>query len=289
MKINICLWPSTEIHLHDLAVNICCMLLDSQKEEDKEHKISVTSNTDQDPEVKNIILGAVANLRHQLVIPPNSIIVNNIKLYDDSPWLTNTPFYKALLKSPDMKIVDYCDSNILWLKSNLGIKAHLMTLAWCQQLANVPQIEFNQKSIDILFYGGINNRRQIFIDHLNKRGLRVTVRNNDLNGEEKLQLIAQSKIVINIHYEDIAMLEWSRIQQLLINGAVVVSEDSVNKDEFRNYADVIYTKLGDPDDMANEIISLLQRPLQMEDQSRRAKEKIRRCKSIFPAGLLLDD
>merc|ERR1712070_797038 len=73
-----------------------------------------------------------------------------------------------------------------------------------------------EKPIDILFYGSMNPRRAHILNELNKK-YNVEIRVNDLWDKERDDLISKSKIVINIHYYENAIVELHRISYLLCN------------------------------------------------------------------------
>jgi hypothetical protein len=88
---------------------------------------------------------------------------------------------------------------------------------------------------DVLFYGSMNSRRNIIIGNLTKqlnaRGHSVKVVHG-LFGEELLDLVAQSKVVLNIHFYENSILESDRIHTALQFPHVrIVSEYPTSRDE----------------------------------------------------------
>jgi len=274
MRLNVVLWPTTELHLYDIAVNVNSMLIEAG------HESSVKSCFDDT--CTNVVIGVVGYGRHNMNILPGSIIVQMEQLYNESPWCD--AFYKSILTNPLYKVVDYNYHNQKWLKQNLDLNVPIMTMGWCNELKSIEND--GVKDIDVLFFGGINHRRWAFIQKIVEKGINCVYRNNDLHGQEKMNLISRAKIVINCHYYEIGLLEWPRVQHLLINGAFVISEDSINKDEYRNYCDVIFTKFGDPEDMANTVATYLEHEDYIKSYAREAREKLRKQPSIFPKEVL---
>jgi predicted O-linked N-acetylglucosamine transferase (SPINDLY family) len=118
-------------------------------------------------------------------------------------------------------IWDYDPSNIEFLRSRgitnvthvpLGFHPGLRTI--------VPK----PAEIDVLHYGTVTVRRRTILDDLAKR---CRVRSLwTVYGGDRDELIARSKIVLNIHnYED-SVFEQVRVSYLLNNGKCVVTEDS---------------------------------------------------------------
>lgn len=281
MKINIVLWPSTELHLRDVTNNIEYML---EKQGYLSSDIQTTQAFVTDDNTVNIVVGAVAYTRHPMVIPPGSIIVNMEQLYDESNW--NTQWYRDLLTNPQMKIMDYNYHNQKWLQQSLNLN-------------NVPVITFAQypiewsyktiKDIDILFYGGLNPRRMKFMTHIYnyavKNNISFITRNN-LYMYDRINMINRSKIVINCHYHDIALLEWPRVQHLICNKAFVISEDSINKDEYKDYCKIVYSALDDPEDMREKIAYYLQHEDERERIAEECYSSIQNKQSYFPTDYL---
>jgi len=91
--------------------------------------------------------------------------------------------------------------------------------------------------IDILFYGGINSRRESILKHIMGRlqtdyGIKVMVVNR-VFGEDLLKLIAKARVVLNIHYYTNSILETDRIHAALqFENVTVVSEYPTQRDNF---------------------------------------------------------
>jgi hypothetical protein len=83
------------------------------------------------------------------------------------------------------------------------------------------------QSIDVLFYGHLNERRHNILQRLRAANLTVRYEHNVL-GTERDELIQQSKVVLNLHYLLDAALEVHRINPLLALGKCIVSEPSID-------------------------------------------------------------
>eukprot|EP00953_Heterococcus_sp_UTEX-ZZ885_P005199 3277-Heterococcus_DN1.PRE.7 len=83
------------------------------------------------------------------------------------------------------------------------------------------------QSIDVLFYGHLNERRNEILQLLRAANLTVRYEHNVL-GAERDELIRQSKVVLNLHYLPDAALEVHRINPLLMLGKCIVSEPSID-------------------------------------------------------------
>lgn len=98
-------------------------------------------------------------------------------------------------------------------------------LQYMKSIDTISPLPPLDKTIDVLFYGSINPRRQQVIDQLITRGIKVVVKTHLWN-QDRIQLIGQSKLIINIHYYDHSIIETARLSYLLSNQALVVSEGS---------------------------------------------------------------
>ncbi len=89
---------------------------------------------------------------------------------------------------------------------------------------------------DILFYGTINDRRKAILDKLSsKYNIYIS---DKLTGNERDDIIKQSKIILNLHYYYEAGLESCRINEVLKFNKLVISElpfdDYYNTELYKN-------------------------------------------------------
>lgn len=158
------------------------------------------------------------------IIPHNYIVfqLEQTTGQDESKWFSQT--YLNHMKNA-LEIWDYSLINYKNLRK-LGIdKVEYVPL---QYMRSVDTIQHQEKDIDILFYGSINERRQKILDQLDQlttSNLKVVVKTHVWN-EERDNLIARSKVITNIHYYNNSILETTRLSHLLSNGCLVVSERS---------------------------------------------------------------
>jgi hypothetical protein len=89
-----------------------------------------------------------------------------------------------------------------------------------------------EKNIDILFFGSMNDRRKKILNELKLKGFKVEIYVNNLYEEERLKKILSSKIILNLHFYEKALLETHRIAYLLSNKSFIISENS--RDSFND-------------------------------------------------------
>ncbi|HEY9841195.1 MAG: hypothetical protein ACAI44_26730 [Candidatus Sericytochromatia bacterium] len=179
------------------------------------------------------------------------------------------------------QVWDYSLENVTFLKQ-YGIQARLMPIG---THPGIRRFELAAKpDIDVLFYGSGNPRRARILDELS-RHCQLRALHGEF-GEQRDQLIARSKIVLNIHaFDEIALLEQVRLFYLLSHGCFVLSE-AVNWNPYHGGIVTYPTQelvtgvldwLAKPAPERNAIATLGQLRLQQLDQPgqlRRALEEV---------------
>lgn len=83
------------------------------------------------------------------------------------------------------------------------------------------------RPIDLLFIGSMNDRRRRIIDRVEACGLQVAIFDHPLFGEERDHYVRQAKAVLNCHYYESKKFEQVRAFHCLSLGTPVISERSV--------------------------------------------------------------
>ena len=175
------------------------------------------------------------------VLPDRDIIINahtlplNTRLDEqtiiynfeqhDSPQLN-----EATLKLfRQHEVWDYSPSNVTWFAER-GVKAKYVPIGYAPRLSRIEHAK--DPDIDVLFYGLVNDRRRKILNELRAGGLNVcdayALHGRAMYGAERDQLIARSKIVLNLHYYDTGIFEIVRCAYLFANAVCVVSETSID-------------------------------------------------------------
>jgi len=179
-----------------------------------------------EPGRRHIVLGAHLLSSFGLgPLKPDSIIYNFEQIDPASPWIEVA--YLNLLRKHE--VWDYSTTNIELLKLQGLISVHHLPLGYVKNLERITPVA---QDIDVLFYGSINPRRQLVLDELKATGLNVK-QIFGYYGIPRDELIARSKIVLNIHYYESKIFEVARVSYLLTNGVCIVSEvgpDPVEQD-----------------------------------------------------------
>lgn len=87
-------------------------------------------------------------------------------------------------------------------------------------------IPLEQRGIDLLFIGKMNERRRRMLDRIESKGISVATFDKPIYAAERDQLITSAKAVINIHLEDDSRFEHIRAHTCLSLGTPVISETS---------------------------------------------------------------
>lgn len=94
------------------------------------------------------------------------------------------------------------------------------------------------RDIDVLFYGDPTSpRRRALLGELSKH-VQVHVA-SEVFGADLYDLIDRSKVIVNLHYYEGALLETTRLTEALSRGAIVVSEDTHDVDEHIQYHSIV--------------------------------------------------
>jgi hypothetical protein len=192
---------------------------------------------------------------------PSEFIAFQMEQSTSDRWFNEE--YKAILSS-SLAVIDYSLHNISYL--NKFISSH--------QLFHVPinpiggylnylisryyKLNLSPKKFtDVMFYGDTNcPRRFEFLQKLKKRFSVKVI--SGIYEEELVNEIIGARLVINVHYYDISLLETTRICEALSIGVPVVSEESADIEQYEELRAVVeFTRMGDPEAMMQAIDRLL--------------------------------
>lgn len=174
-----------------------------------------------DDGMQNVVFGA--HLLPLNLIPKSAIIYN-------FEQVGAFKFYDGFLEGvKDYQIWDYSSANVAaWAK--LGVFAQHVPVGYVKQLTKIEPME---ESIDILFMGLINDRRYRILTALAASGLKMAVAASGVWGEKKDNLIAAAKVCLNMHFYHTNIFEIGRCAYYLANSKAVVTETSVDDDDYR--------------------------------------------------------
>jgi len=173
--------------------------------------------------------------------------------------------YLSLLQNPGVRVLEYSALNLPFLRSK-DVPVERVRVAQLTMLPDYPAFLAEHrlftagppgKDFDVLFYGGINERRFTALSKLD-REFRLKVATNAF-GPGLYELISRSRVVVNLHFGDESPLESTRIFEALSLGARIVSEDSTDSATYRGLdTRVSFVRSGDTDGAIQAIRRALQ-------------------------------
>lgn len=193
---------------------------------------------------------------------PENIIIYNVEQAVGGSKAMYPHYLKAMARFP---VWDYSKRNALFLSSRLRNK----------RITHVPFGYVNEmthiktdvpKDIDVLFYGGMTDRRRRILEALARKGVEVAVLEN-IFGSQRDDFISRSKLVLNIHFYRPAILEVIRLGYLLANRKVVVSECNADTEMHEGLEDACF--FAPYDKLVDTIINVLRREDLMSEQADR--------------------
>ncbi len=221
---NVCKIAINDFHhlFDDVALSVAASLRDLG------YECSMTVN-EMRADAINILIGSImfndALISSHLNKP---YIVYQMEILDDHQGhLKNYPKYLDFL-SRALSVWDYSPKNFEYLKSK-GLKNLSYVPPGYHPACENFSWQESPHEFDFLFIGSLSPRRSEFLQSLINTGYRVgaITQNNGAFGENRDQVIANSKIIVNVHcFDDLDVLETVRISYLLSNHAVVISEAS---------------------------------------------------------------
>jgi Rps23 Pro-64 3,4-dihydroxylase Tpa1-like proline 4-hydroxylase/peroxiredoxin/GT2 family glycosyltransferase len=167
-----------------------------------------------------IALGAGVLDRHKNISLPQDMIIYNFEQVHEQArfFLSNHPYVNFLRR---FAVWDYSRNNIAELARRGITDVTMCGVGYMPELTRIAKADY--EDIDVLFIGSMHERRQHIIDELKQRGLRVEVI-QDMYGKARDDMIARSKVILNVHLQPANVFEIVRVSYMLANSKCVVSE-----------------------------------------------------------------
>lgn len=204
---------------------------------------------------------------------PDLYLSFQMEQFVSTHWMTDE--YIEILEN-SFAVFDYSEANleIFYQNERIKNKLYYCPISYNREQINTQSGNREETPYDVVFYGAVNSpRRERILGELKKKfNIRII---EDLFGEELYAELKKAKIVVNIHYYENALLETTRLYEILTLGtSVVVSERSADQradEQIEPFVDFV-----DTDDV-NGIISHIEYWL-THDQERAEKIRINRDK-----------
>ncbi len=227
--------------------------------------VSHHSINEADVDALNIVLGGVAMLQEILkeFDPARTIVFNFEQLGSDSILLNDA--YLDWLR--DWTVADYHSANVAYLKQRNGSEQRVFELP----LKPRPALHTLavKKSVDVVFYGTLSERRSGVIRKLQAQGLTVeTVAG--AYAEELTPALQRARLVLHVHFYATGLFPVARMLQPVENGVPIVCETSV----FSELSDWSGSGIlfADYEDLAGACQRLLQAPAEQLTRAQRSRD-----------------
>ena len=177
----------------------------------------------------------------------NDELLNILSTYNSKKILINTEYYENfniskyfdfINNKPNFYLFEYNILNINYIKNtNKNIDYHFIPLCYDSFLedyynSRIVKKNYNEKDIDILFFGSSCKRRQKILNSLRKKyKLAIYKKYSNNSNTELCNLIERSKIVLNImYYDNNIIFDYYRNSFILSTRTLLITEKSSSKD-----------------------------------------------------------
>lgn len=167
----------------------------------------------------NIIFGAHLGFPAQLKERFTCVFFNLEQLGEAGAIVSKA--YIDLLSSS--AVMDYDSRNLAAYGCKEG-DVPIVSFQFAPYLSQTDVIPIEDRPIDLLFFGGINERRHAIFERIEACGWSVSRFDQPLFSEERDQFIRQSKAVFNCHFYESSRFEQARAFHTLSMGTPVISE-----------------------------------------------------------------
>ncbi len=167
----------------------------------------------------NIIFGAHLGFPAQLKERFTCVFFNLEQLGEDGAIVSKA--YIDLLSSS--AVMDYDSRNLAAYGCKEG-DVPIVSFQYAPYLWSRPVLPIEDRPIDLLFFGGINERRHAIFERIEACGWNVSRFDHPLFSEERDQFVRQSKAVFNCHFYESSRFEQARAFHTLSLGTPVISE-----------------------------------------------------------------
>jgi SAM-dependent methyltransferase len=116
----------------------------------------------------------------------------------------------------------------------------IVPLLHAPYLKPAAPLRLEDRPIDLLFIGSMNERRRVWLDRIRATGRTVTTLDSALYGAERDALIGRAKAVVNTHFYETSRFEQARVAQCLSLGTPVISERTARTNPHPAFEDCVF-------------------------------------------------
>lgn len=183
----------------------------------------------------NLVFGAHLGVPEDWVARHACIFVNLEQLGQGGASVR--PEYFELLRRH--AVVDYDRDNVAAYRDDPS-SVPVLPFGHAAYLGDGNALALEDRPIDLLFFGSLNDRRRAFIERVESAGVSVSVFDHPVYGEERDSFIRQAKAVLNCHFYDSSRFEQARAFQCLSLGTPVISERGPQTRPPAAFADTVF-------------------------------------------------
>ena len=216
---------------------------------------------------------------------PKYYVAYQLEQSVSSRWF-NSEYFDKLKNS--ITVFDYSLRNLEYLQKN-GFslrEVFYMPISYLPDYREKYNLTENvDEKHDVLFYGDINiPRRKKFLEKISER-FKVKVV-SEVFGLDLYKELLSSKIIINIHYYEGALLETTRLYECLSLDRLIISEESVDQDEHNNLSDIVeFVPINNVDLMIDRIEYWLANDDKRKDKIEANKSLLTQISNGFNLGM----
>ncbi len=231
----------------------------------------------------NIVIGVFYDEAFFEALPADSIILNTEQLFSthaqSDEWTA-----KLLALGKRFPLWDYNSRNIEMLNLFGVNNVKLFQFGFQRELQRIPKKPLDERVIDVLFYGSMNDRRRGLLTEIESKGLSM-LELFGTYGYKRDIFISQSKIVLNTHFCSQQIVEVVRVHYLLNNGVAVVSEINPSTSVENRYLESISS--APFSEIADRCAWLISHPSDLEALQVKALETFKSIPQVTFTGSLL--
>jgi hypothetical protein len=182
----------------------------------------------------NFVFGAHSGFDPDLKQRYRCVFVNLEQLGENGA--TVSPDYLRLLSTS--AVVDYDERNIA--AYGAGAPVSIVSFSHAPYLSAEAAMPIEQRPIDVLFFGSLNERRLVLLREIEAAGCNVGLLPFGIFGPERDAEIRRAKAVFNCHYYESARFEQARVFQCLSLGTPVISERTPTTEAPSQFEDSVF-------------------------------------------------
>ena len=148
-----------------------------------------------------------------------------------------TPQYLEILKTKN--VIDYDATNVVSYRESPQ-EVTLVSFLNDPSLNVYEQNPIQDRPIDLLFFGSINQKRQTFIKQIEACGWDVCIFDKPTYADERNNIIKQSKAIINTSFYESNRFEQIRAYSVLSIGTAFISEQTATTKKPAGYENTVF-------------------------------------------------